>query len=103
HCYDHPRELHSFPTRRSSDLGYQGALFGAAVGYGYFTPPLKFKDYVSTIRGGEGRPVFEHAHHLNVEANLTTRVHRRRRGAPGADRKSTRLNSSHVKISYAVF
>src|SRR5690606_41260367 len=23
--------------------------------------------------------------------------------APGADRKSTRLNSSHVKISYAVF
>src|SRR5690606_42047130 len=24
-------------------------------------------------------------------------------GQPGADRKSTRLNSSHVKISYAVF
>src|SRR5690606_40092360 len=24
-------------------------------------------------------------------------------GRPGADRKSTRLNSSHVKISYAVF
>src|SRR5690606_39926203 len=24
-------------------------------------------------------------------------------GAPAADRKSTRLNSSHVKISYAVF
>src|SRR5690606_40348958 len=24
-------------------------------------------------------------------------------GAPGPDRKSTRLNSSHVKISYAVF
>src|SRR5690606_41859603 len=26
-----------------------------------------------------------------------------RAGAPAADRKSTRLNSSHVKISYAVF
>src|SRR5690606_41633668 len=26
-----------------------------------------------------------------------------RRRAPGVDRKSTRLNSSHVKISYAVF
>src|SRR5690625_6761021 len=26
-----------------------------------------------------------------------------RRGAPEADRKSTRLNSSHVAISYAVF
>src|SRR5438874_6190448 len=27
----------------------------------------------------------------------------RRRHAPGLDRKSTRLNSSHVEISYAVF
>src|SRR5690606_40351851 len=27
----------------------------------------------------------------------------RRRRVPGEDRKSTRLNSSHVKISYAVF
>src|SRR5690606_41042593 len=36
---------------------------------------------------------------------LTTasRVLRRDRGSQGADRKSTRLNSSHVKISYAVF
>src|SRR5436309_11640113 len=40
------------------------------------------------------------------------RLHRRRRGpvlhrgphrTTGPDRKSTRLNSSHVKISYAVF
>src|SRR5204863_6967489 len=28
---------------------------------------------------------------------------RRRRAAPARDRKSTRLNSSHVEISYAVF
>src|SRR3712207_7068564 len=27
----------------------------------------------------------------------------RRRGSPGRDRKSTRLNSSHANISYAVF
>src|SRR5437870_11519970 len=31
------------------------------------------------------------------------RLHRRLRGARGRDRKSTRLNSSHVAISYAVF
>src|SRR5436309_3888898 len=31
----------------------------------------------------------------------TGRPHRR--ASPGPDRKSTRLNSSHVKISYAVF
>src|SRR5690606_41981464 len=31
------------------------------------------------------------------------RGHRARHAAPRGDRKSTRLNSSHVKISYAVF
>src|SRR3712207_8911483 len=30
-------------------------------------------------------------------------LRRRRRGRRGADRKSTRLNSSHANISYAVF
>src|SRR5690606_40119780 len=29
--------------------------------------------------------------------------YRQRNAVPGLDRKSTRLNSSHVKISYAVF
>src|SRR5436309_12696641 len=37
-------------------------------------------------------------------APAAARRRRRRRGAAGGgDRKSTRLNSSHVKISYAVF
>src|SRR5690606_39382052 len=31
------------------------------------------------------------------------RLHEVGKGAQGIDRKSTRLNSSHVKISYAVF
>src|SRR3712207_7975115 len=31
------------------------------------------------------------------------RVHERRRGGQHQDRKSTRLNSSHANISYAVF
>src|SRR3712207_8071736 len=30
-------------------------------------------------------------------------AHRLRRGLPAVDRKSTRLNSSHANISYAVF
>src|SRR5690606_41711293 len=78
------RDLHSFPTRRSSDL--------AATA----TPPRR----PSALSGG-----------------CTTRRARRRTGsspssdtatctrpaAPETDRKSTRLNSSHVKISYAVF
>src|SRR3712207_7971704 len=37
-------------------------------------------------------------------ADRRGRRHRRpRRGGPAADRKSTRLNSSHANISYAVF
>src|SRR5438445_1759730 len=56
------RDLHSFPTRRSSDL----------------------KSYPGL---GDG------SHTFSVEAIDGERV----------DRKSTRLNSSHANISYAVF
>src|SRR5690349_24128505 len=63
-CYGDRRDLHSFPTRRSSDLRLSHILLGITQW--------------------------------------------RRRGAAGgvdcaSDRKSTRLNSSHVESSYAVF
>src|SRR5215813_15204350 len=43
--------------------------------------------------------------HAGLPAALLRRGRRarRRRPAPARDRKSTRLNSSHVRISYAVF
>src|SRR5690606_41891785 len=84
------------PTRRSSDLG-RGALHteirilrrvradpAGALGDG----PLRLQGRVLP----DGRLPFE---------STAKRAHpdRRRR----TDRKSTRLNSSHVKISYAVF
>src|SRR5207302_9945251 len=66
--------LHSFPTRRSSDL----------------------RD-----RPRQGGQAARDGHHRRDHSN------KRRRGprpaATARDRKSTRLNSSHVKISYAVF
>src|SRR5699024_12176829 len=66
------RALHSFPTRRSSDLL---ALTGPAVvaGLRYF-----LKNCVPELS-------------RRMDENLAR------------DRKSTRLNSSHVSISYAVF
>lgn len=83
--------------------GYQGRLFGAAVGYGFFHPPIQRKDYTSTIRGGEGRPVFLRAHHIDIEASVTTRVHRRRAGAPGAGALSAIVRLGAVKGSLEHF
>src|SRR5207249_8953507 len=99
-CYCPPLCLPSFPTRRSSDLsGYDfdapngfsisgsldlGGSFGTCedtcalqITFGHVTPP--------------NRPPVVQEHGANVS------------GHEGRDRKSTRLNSSHVSISYAVF
>src|SRR5207245_5731058 len=89
----HPH-LHSFPTRRSSDL----------------RPPA-FEPRRGRDRGQLPR---QHAHRaLPAHAGGPRRAERARGGGRGAhqrglvahgeDRKSTRLNSSHGSISYAVF
>src|SRR5690625_7090384 len=74
--YLHNRDLHSFPTRRSSDLN---ATY----------PFLDFDKQMKTavLCGRE-----------SVQIRPTTNKRRDLK-----DRKSTRLNSSHVAISYAVF
>src|SRR5690606_41853342 len=79
-CSGVHRDLHSFPTRRSSDL-----LFGAGCQPG--------DDAHVALGGAQGIGVLGQpaaAHALELVGIL-------------GDRKSTRLNSSHVKISYAVF
>src|SRR5689334_24172608 len=76
------RELHSFPTRRSSDL--PSSVWSRS------------SSSCCTARS-KSRP---------TEVRLTRRVVRSSRRTPSAssrDRKSTRLNSSHSSISYAVF
>src|SRR5205807_2997457 len=90
----HPRDLHSFPTRRSSDLP-------------------------SALPGFQGRkpPLFGILHQLRLQRQMPVLLQpdpaasrggaRPAPGGPGPprgrDRKSTRLNSSHLVISYAVF
>src|SRR5690606_39771357 len=76
-------ELHSFPTRRSSDLDEQSR----AVEREALSP------IVGQYRALQKRGVFRKDIRAEVLMSL--------RNTP--DRKSTRLNSSHVKISYAVF
>src|SRR6266850_7895516 len=61
----------------------------------------------SSASEGEPEPQLHNARlvgHVRVEGRLAvTRVAFRRRIRPVVDRKSTRLNSSHLVISYAVF
>src|SRR5690606_40281878 len=84
-CY--LRILHSFPTRRSSDLidgnGSAGTVAARDAGTG-----------AGRRAGPEPAAAGDPAAGLSRAAA----AYRQR-----ADRKSTRLNSSHVKISYAVF
>src|SRR5690625_6025654 len=74
------RHLHSFPTRRSSDLSRGARTICKQHGGGIVT--------MARISGAWRRLM---------------RRDNRERGFVEADRKSTRLNSSHVAISYAVF
>src|SRR5690606_39676725 len=91
------RDLPPFPTRRSSDLstigigrhavhgGGRGGLYGRRIDIGrLFHNDLISHWLKSTLQNKCPQPCVSHM-------------------AAGRDRKSTRLNSSHVKISYAVF
>src|SRR5439155_24541219 len=79
--YGAPRDLHSFPTRRSSDLP---------------APP--------SVAAGAARAATQSAQRrIGVEAHVPVAPRHPEPAVRPRDRKSTRLNSSHVAISYAVF
>src|SRR5690606_39806355 len=97
------RLFDSFPTRRSSDLGNGGHAHNdqlsitlvvdavpwiADPGSYLYTPFPEIRNrYRSVVAHFAPRPV--HGEPASLDEGLL-------------DRKSTRLNSSHVKISYAV-
>src|SRR5690606_42054376 len=85
--YGDPRHLHSFPTRRSSDLKNLAQV--RFLSRAFFP--------ICDEHGGIS--------HLHSNGKNRCRMPFRRMadGRGMEDRKSTRLNSSHVKISYAVF
>src|SRR5690606_41631746 len=94
------RELHSFPTRRSSDLlGFAMRILGFDV-----LVSIKWGDKQIDSSKDTWDGVL-----LKQKAGVTKRQSLLEQGYTAAeveawgDRKSTRLNSSHVKISYAVF
>src|SRR5439155_20511656 len=80
HATHHTPPLHSFPTRRSSDLSPE--KFGRA--------PKSYSGQIRWVNPESGWPELLWPSRFWIDpSNL--------------DRKSTRLNSSHVAISYAVF
>src|SRR5690606_41402841 len=99
----HPPALHSFPTRRSSDLfiGMTAASLLTFLALGLLnitTPAAIITATVLLLISASGVIAM-----LIPYAAEIYPVHLRGTGAGLVDRKSTRLNSSHVKISYAVF
>src|SRR5699024_11729791 len=100
-CASSPRPPPAFPTRRSSDLGmgnmgsqYAALLAAGAVPGMELAAVTRVRPETLAARGlalPAGLPVYQTAEELFAAVD------------GGADRKSTRLNSSHVSISYAVF
>src|SRR5207249_10893129 len=94
----HP-PLHSFPTRRSSDLPDDSRLAMMQLAHGV--------EQMGDVR----RAGFHRQPHLlaggvrvaDRDGDATLADRGDERDGEEIDRKSTRLNSSHVSISYAVF
>src|SRR5207248_10474906 len=95
----HPRHLHSFPTRRSSDLSEGTAdalrkLIADRHADALFSVDgSSIEEQVAKLLEGKTLAVGESCTGGLLSTRLTDRP----------DRKSTRLNSSHRTISYAVF
>src|SRR5699024_12269439 len=80
------RDPHSFPTRRSSDLPPT-------------LRPATLRTVTEAPRGGTESSVYP----LRSRCRIVSASTGIGRSFSEGDRKSTRLNSSHVSISYAVF
>src|SRR5690606_41742460 len=92
--------LHPFPARRSSDL-LRDRFECQYCGDNYPSEELTFDHVLPRSRGG--RTTWENVVTACQSCNLVKGSRLPREcGMSPLDRKSTRLNSSHVKISYAV-
>src|SRR5690606_40219744 len=86
------QNIHSFPTRRSSDLDRH--FMNRLVDHLFVLDGKgNVKDYIGDYED------YRQALKEEKSAEKVEKV----AAVAAADRKSTRLNSSHVKISYAVF
>src|SRR2546427_6051670 len=66
-------------------------------------PPRSTLFPYTTLFRSTGRETWSKRLHCRCARGAEPREDFRRASVPGSDRKSTRLNSSHSQISYAVF
>src|SRR5699024_11398163 len=83
----HPSVLPSFPTRRSSDLSFRG--IGVSLQLGIVATGVAYYLFSKGL--------------VHVSSSTAVTLALAEPNSRPIDRKSTRLNSSHVSISYAVF
>src|SRR5947209_11376950 len=88
YCSRDHRDLHSFPTRRSSDLAASMERH----------PPYNVPSAFPLTIGSMPEPGTAAISHCALPSSADFQL-----GTCSRDRKSTRLNSSHANISYAVF
>src|SRR5207249_8974648 len=92
-CVDHS-DLHSFPTRRSSDLSETLSVGAYASKLAILRKSLTAWPALPAL---PPTPRMKRRPPLARDSTMMSMI------LLTADRKSTRLNSSHVSISYAVF
>src|SRR5207249_12039593 len=97
HRSSSPRDLHSFPTRRSSDLDRQRPE-GRPRSRVSISSLLSWECCALSPTSAPA-PVLEEGRKAPPSSSGLPKAG----GGQRRDRKSTRLNSSHVSISYAVF
>src|SRR5699024_12653097 len=101
HIPTYHRTLHSFPTRRSSDLPYlektaEGEHQLYMLGWSGTNGDPDY--FLSSLLHGSNIGTSKREFYENSEVDKLLE-----QAKVSIDRKSTRLNSSHVSISYAVF
>src|SRR5690606_40217823 len=94
---------HSIPTRRSSDLTYGGGVNYINTTTGEITNYRNDPRHSNSISNDIVPVVLEDSEGNVWMGTEDAGLNLLEKENIGRDRKSTRLNSSHVKISYAVF
>src|SRR5205814_7683544 len=92
YCFPTLHALHSFPTRRSSDLLSRARSSNPEL-------PRAFPE-MHRLRAGRAA---DDTKRRKWSARIRLTHHYESQPIANVDRKSTRLNSSHLGISYAVF